>query len=136
MYWENSDRHFDTIDRTYVVTAALDIEEQGIHTGTWPYTNQDYAEYIRAENPELEAVARAVKANDVSISIGDQSMRGMRMLVDPEFTDIFELPFVAGDPATALKRPMSVVLTAETAETLFGNTDPVGKGAVLANKST
>jgi putative ABC transport system permease protein len=133
-YWDNSDAHFDTIDRTYVVTAALDIQDQGVHTGTWPYTNPDYAEYIRADNPELEAVVRSVRAGDVSISAGERNMRGIRMLVDPEFSDIFELPFVAGDPETALKQPMSVVLTEETASSLFGDADPIGMGVVLANQ--
>lgn len=132
-YWQYSDAQFADSDRTYVITAALASPEQQLATGTWPYTNRDYAEYVEAEFPGLEAVARSVVANDVSISTGRRGIRGNRMLVDPQFTDIFELPFVGGDPETALARPASVVLTEAAATSLFGDEDPIGQGVVLGN---
>jgi putative ABC transport system permease protein len=133
-YWQHSDGQFAKTDRTYIITAALAIPEQNLSTGTWSYTNEFYARYIETEYPELEAVARSVVASDVSISTNDRGIRATRMLVDPAFSRIFDLPFLAGDPQTALSRPLSVVLTEETARSLFGDEDPIGKGVNLANQ--
>jgi putative ABC transport system permease protein len=46
---------------------------------------------------------------------------------DESFFQILTFPLVAGDPATALKEPYSLVLTEKTALKLFGNTNIVGK---------
>lgn len=51
--------------------------------------------------------------------------------VDPEFLDIFDLPFIAGDPATALIQPDRVVLSEASALRLFGSTDVLGKTVTL-----
>ena len=41
--------------------------------------------------------------------------------VEPDFFDIFDFPWLAGDPASSLKDPHSAVLTKETAEKYFGD---------------
>ncbi len=48
-------------------------------------------------------------------------------LVDSTVFDIFTFPFIKGDPATALNRPHTIVLTESTAERYFGEEDPIGK---------
>ncbi len=48
-------------------------------------------------------------------------------LVDSTVFDIFTFPFLKGDPATALDRPNTIVLTESTAERYFGDEDPIGK---------
>jgi putative ABC transport system permease protein len=40
---------------------------------------------------------------------------------------VFDLPFIYGDPTTALEKPFSVVIDEETADKLFGHINPVGK---------
>ena len=49
------------------------------------------------------------------------------MAVDPEFLDIFDLPFIAGDPDTALAAPNGLILTRAAALRLFGTEDVLGK---------
>ncbi|GAB4229512.1 MAG: ABC transporter permease [Ekhidna sp.] len=44
-----------------------------------------------------------------------------------EFFDVFSFKLIAGDPATALKEPESIVLTESTAQKLFGDKNPVGE---------
>ncbi len=47
---------------------------------------------------------------------------------------IFTMPFVMGDPQTALNSPKSIVLTEKLAAKYFGNINPVGKELTLENK--
>lgn len=46
---------------------------------------------------------------------------------EPSFFRVFTFPMIAGNPATALKEPYSVVLTETAARKLFGSVDAVGK---------
>ena len=47
---------------------------------------------------------------------------------------IFTLPFLLGDPETALREPNSIVLTEKLAEKYFGESNPVGKTLTLENR--
>lgn len=47
---------------------------------------------------------------------------------------IFTLPFVSGDPVTALRAPNSIVLTEKLAAKYFGNDNPIGKTILVENK--
>jgi ABC-type antimicrobial peptide transport system permease subunit len=47
---------------------------------------------------------------------------------------VFTMPFVIGDPETALRSPNSIVLTEKLAAKYFGGSDPLGKTITLENK--
>jgi len=47
---------------------------------------------------------------------------------------IFTMPFVLGDPETALRSPNTIVLTEKLAAKYFGETNPIGKTLTLENK--
>ncbi|MCB9286805.1 MAG: ABC transporter permease [Lewinellaceae bacterium] len=49
------------------------------------------------------------------------------LFTTPAFFETFGFPLEQGDPATALARPFSLVLTKAAAERLFGKTEPMGK---------
>ena len=69
-------------------------------------TNRLYAEYLRADFPEFEAVARAQVMNEEGgVTAGDVSTRMFIVGVESEFLEIFDLPFVAGDPQQAFDSP-------------------------------
>ena len=75
-----------------------------------PITNAYTASYLRADYPEIEAAARAGSfVGDVPVAAGDRAIRLTAVGADPEFLDIFDLPFVAGDarstPRAAQRRP-------------------------------
>ena len=61
------------------------------------------------------------------IRVGNQAFRRDVMMADPQVLELFSLPMLAGDPATALLEPYSVVITEALAETLFGTTDVLGE---------
>jgi len=52
---------------------------------------------------------------------------------DSTVFSIFTLPFLIGDPQTALREPFSLVLTESTSERLFGDENPMGKTIILNN---
>lgn len=52
-------------------------------------------------------------------------------LVDSTVFDVFTFPFIDGDPATALDRPNTIVLTASTAKRYFGEVSAIGKSLRL-----
>ena len=53
--------------------------------------------------------------------------------VDPPFFEIFQFPFISGDPKTALEDRYSIVLTESLAKKMFGSGDPMGKIVQLSN---
>ncbi len=48
---------------------------------------------------------------------------------DSGLFQMFTMPFLKGDPSTALSSPNSIVLSEKLANKYFGNTDPIGKVA-------
>ncbi len=53
---------------------------------------------------------------------------------DPELFKVFDIPFLKGNPATAINSPNTVVLSKSTAEKYFGTLDPMGKTIVIDNE--
>jgi putative ABC transport system permease protein len=52
---------------------------------------------------------------------------------NPSVFNVFTLPFVQGDPNTALKNPLTAVLTESTARKLFGTANPMNKTIEFKN---
>lgn len=61
------------------------------------------------------------------LSYQDRECAAGATSVDPNFFEFFNIPFKEGDPATALEMRNSVLLSEETANTLFPDGDAMGK---------
>ncbi|NNE70803.1 MAG: ABC transporter permease, partial [Rhodothermales bacterium] len=70
--------------------------------------------------PDIEASTRFVSSGREFVE-GDRTFRFGFAELDPDFFDIFSFPVLAGDAVRAIDDPSSVVITRETAETVFGN---------------
>ncbi|MFC1724471.1 ABC transporter permease [candidate division KSB1 bacterium] len=53
---------------------------------------------------------------------------------DEDYFSLLTVPFLFGDPATALKEPFSVVINEQTARLFFGSENPVGKTLVYEHQ--
>ena len=127
-YWSHSDRHFANADRTYVITASLALRDGSISTGNMPQTNELYQKYMRLEFPEFQTIVRANPwSKTASVTADGRRTRVVAVAVDPEFLDIFDLPFISGDPRTALATPDGVLLSEAAAIRLYGTRDVLGK---------
>src|SRR5690606_35288225 len=106
-FWERAEQHFANADRTYVVTS---VSWAGIIV---PGTNALGAELLEADFPAIVATARVTPLGReaLRVSAEGRSARALTYAADAEFLDIFDLPFVCGDPRDALRQPSSVVLT-------------------------
>ena len=68
-----------------------------------------------------------------TIKYGEDIFNEAGGLADPEIFEIFTIPFIKGDPQTALSDPNSIVLTQNLAEKYFGDEEPIGKTLIINN---
>ncbi len=70
-----------------------------------------------------------VRINNTSrtLQYGDHSSQERVIYVDPGFWDVFSFSLIKGDPATALDRKDTIIISETVAQKFFGNTDPMGK---------
>jgi putative ABC transport system permease protein len=86
------------------------------------------AQALRIDYPQLEHVARIYVRDNKQVTIpnkdasqAEKKFREKVFFAEPDFFDIFNFPFLAGDPKTALSEPNTAVLTQATAEKYFGD---------------
>jgi predicted permease len=86
------------------------------------------AEALRIDYPQLEHVARIYGRDNQQITLLNDKVNALQnkfkenvFFAEPEFFEIFNFPFLAGDSKTALSEINTAVLTQETAEKYFGD---------------
>ncbi len=83
---------------------------------------------LMQEFPEVLSAARIIMSQNVLVSPGEEHFLEDKVYwVDPETFEIFSIPFMKGDPKTALNDPSAILLSAGTAVKYFGSNDPMGK---------
>ncbi len=90
---------------------------------------------LMSDFPEVEAFARLSNGPDVVTVEDRQHLIERPARVDPSFIDLFDLPLQSGDPKTALEDPFSLVLTEETAQTLFGTAEAIGRTVTAGDQT-
>lgn len=85
--------------------------------------------------PEMRQVVRIFRQTDVLIQTGERQFTEKNLIyADPDFFQLFSFPLLKGDPRDALNSPDAIVLTASTAEKLFGDEDPIGQRLRVMNE--
>jgi putative ABC transport system permease protein len=132
-YWRSADSYHANSARMVVMsqnwTYAGDAPAQKATTSSYALAGM-----LKADFPEVENAARAMEEADIPVSAGANRMILNIADVDPQFLEMFDLTFVAGDPRKALSKPKSVVLTASAAERLFGQAPALGKSVLVGGK--
>ena len=78
--------------------------------------------HIKKEIPNIEEAVCITKGGPTLVSREDRRFHEDEyMYIEPEVFDIFTIPFVQGNPKSALERPNTVVITQRIAEKYFGN---------------
>ncbi len=120
------DNFHEKKDRIFLVGVhEKDGETEGVGGWTTPPTGPALKEFF----PEVEATVRLCTwFSDVLVSRDDKKFAEDNILgADSSVFDVFTFQFVAGDPATALREPNSIVITDDIAKKYFGTEDPLGK---------
>ncbi|HTD39909.1 MAG TPA: ABC transporter permease, partial [Mucilaginibacter sp.] len=136
---------FDTFhskkDRIYrVITAFHNPDGINLSSGT----PLPISEGLRIDFPQLKSVAGIMQNDGSHYSIGNGSKgetvkkfkEDWAYYVEPQFFEIFDFGWLAGDKKTALSEPYTVVLSQDEADKFFGNWhDAMGKIIKYENKT-
>lgn len=115
-------------DRTYRILTQNKSVPTNIRT--FGHTTPPIGPELVSSFPEVEEMTRLYQfSGQVVVEIGDAkySERSWFTTEDGNFFNVFDFDFIAGDKATALRQPFSVVLEESTAKRYFGEESALGK---------
>ena len=119
------DQHHEKADNIARIVTRGRIGDNIINQA---HTQAPIASVLKREFPEVKNSARLRKLKATKIAYGNNTFRdGEVAMVDPAFLEIFTIPFVKGNAATALSEPNSIVIDEEQAKKYFGDQDPLNK---------
>ncbi|WP_230480854.1 ABC transporter permease [Sphingomonas sp. Leaf21] len=110
----------------------------GPYVGRFPDTMGGLLDEMRQDFPGLVGTRYMGGKEGGSVMRGGIAQLEDIAQVDASFFQVFDLPMVTGDKATALADPMSVVISRSAARRFFGDADPIGQNLTLMldDKST
>ncbi|HEY9257640.1 ABC transporter permease, partial [Chitinophaga sp.] len=119
-------------DRIYQVMENWEYD--GIRT--FSSTPGPMAPAIKADIPGLRETCRSTEElTNALFTIGDKALYAQGLYADSSLFNIFTLPFIAGNAATAFPQLYSIVITEKTARKFFGDTkNVIGKTVLVDNK--
>lgn len=89
---------------------------------------------MKQDFPEIEDYVRFRTRGYFLVKYGENTWKEESVsYADANVFDFFGIKLLAGDPATALTEPKTLVITQEVADKIFGNEDPVGKVVKISN---
>ncbi len=125
------DRHHERADRIYRIAVERVQPHAVIRSAATP---RPLAAALEAQIPEVERSTRLSRerAEQVLLRHGSESFFEDRFFfADSSVFEVFSLPLVRGNPATALAAPFSLVVAEHAAERIFGSDDPTGRSVVV-----
>ncbi len=123
------DRYHKNADRIFRITYAEEIGDAFDHYANSPFSA---APTFAAEVPGINAYTRLWQRTGLIKYAGNNFDERNIFYADKDFFRIFTHEFIGGDPATALEKPGSIVLTRDMAKKIFGDEDVVGETVNLS----
>jgi putative ABC transport system permease protein len=121
------DKHIVDADRKFRLYnyRVTDAGEAG-NLAIVPYP---MADFLKKDFPEIESTLRILDTYGTTLfELGDKKIEESNgIYADANIGDMLSFNFLHGDPATALEKPNTVVLTQTLAQKYFGAENPVGK---------
>src|SRR5665811_131292 len=112
------DSNFPKQDQVYYVPTNQ------LYEGEWrtffQSTPGPLAKVMKDEVPGIVGSSRTL-AEDLLFEVGENSINKYGRFADTDFLDMFSLTFLEGNLETAFKNPDAIVISEETATTLYGN---------------
>ena len=82
---------------------------------------------IQQTIPGIESTVFMQRGFSGDVNTGDITVPVSGLWASETFFDVFSFPLLKGNPATALQKPYSLVLTEQSAKKLFGNSEALGR---------
>ncbi len=129
------DAFHERADRIYRVGLNGKIADQEVFTTN---TTPPLAFTAVEEFPEVENATRLYTHwSDQVVRYGETVISEEDILMaDSTFFEVFSFPLIAGDPATALVDPTSIVIPEDVAHKYFDDESPLGKTLLLGSEKT
>ncbi|MEA5111611.1 hypothetical protein SDC9_17750 [bioreactor metagenome] len=130
------DDHLSKRDRIFRVVEIQN--EPGVGEQHVAITMGPLAQAMLSDFPQVKNAVRLMSAfNVTAVSYGEKSFREDHLYyADPSVIDMFDITFIYGDPATALKEPRSVILSEKTAVKYFGDATKATGSNLLFDKTS
>ena len=94
----------------------------------WTYTPKRLGPYLQEEVSGVEKATRVYEHAKILLTHLDKSLYVERAATtDSLFFEVFQFPFLHGDPGSVLDEPNSIVISQKISERFFGNSNPVGQ---------
>ena len=125
------DKYHSNTDRTYRVTRNF-LNQEGISTLHLASVAPPFGPLLKNDFGEIEVMARTLQYNLV-MAIEENGERkkiaseNEVYMTEPDLFKILDIPTIAGNPAQALERPFTVMLSERAAKKYFESTDVIGK---------
>jgi len=102
------------------------------HRGTQSALPYPMGEELKTKYPDFQGVAMCDWGANRSLVVGNKKFLKDGHYIGAEAIDMFSLTVLNGDK-NPLKEPYSIILTEETAQTIFGKKDPIGQTVRMDN---
>ncbi|MEQ9310663.1 MAG: FtsX-like permease family protein [Balneolaceae bacterium] len=130
------ERSFDSMHRNSENIYRL-CEKQsvpGMNTQIVPLSMPGMGPSLVSDFPEIRNFTRYYGKDNQVWKSGDKKLIvEFGAFVDSTFLEIFDFKFIAGNQATALDNPRSIVITTNTANRFFGNENVIGRTLEMDN---
>lgn len=130
----NFDRYNENSERIYRVNSNISFSLQGLQTAAAP---TPLGATLKTEFPEVEEAVRLGKYQNCLVKSTRDNVREQAILLaDSTIFRVFTLKMLSGNPATALAKPNSVVITERMARKYFGTTHALNKVLTFNNNES
>ncbi len=121
------DKYHEKADRIYRVVIEW-FNSDGSTSLYLGHVAPPYKDLLVTDFGEIESAVRFREIGSIIGSRGEKKYEENRFFFAEESAfDIFDIPFILGDPETALSEPGTIILTKNTAFKYFGDEDPINK---------
>ncbi|TLX76020.1 FtsX-like permease family protein [Labilibacter sediminis] len=130
-YELNYDKSFNHSEQTYRVITNGIVGNKTFNSALAPMPLSDY---LKQNYPEVNVSAKILRGANKLISYKEKKYNEDNFFyADSSFFEIFNTPFILGDPQHALNGDDHVVITKRIAQKYFGFENPLGKKIKLDN---
>ena len=132
-YETSYDQCLPNAENTYQFQSHYQDKQTG-QDGDLQMTSYVAGQRLEADFPQVERSVYALSSGPVIRRGAEVLPTEKVLLVDNLFFDVLQFPLVHGDPATALSRPGTAVLTETEARRVFGTENAMGRTLTMISR--